>query len=184
MKRTHLALLFAAAVAVGVLAARCCMEKNSALAIGTDRSGEYILTSGPVDGDVAATYFLDSSTGIITATVLSNQRPGIQAVYKANILNDLTKWINFKKTGVNGQPLTLPEKPNYVMTTTTIDLRRSGNKLIPSYAPVHIVETNTGIMLVYIIQWDRTKHSQNIPVIAEMTPYTAEQINFVPKRDE
>lgn len=184
MKNTQLAFLFLAAMVAGVLIARFGLEKNPALAVGTDRSGEYIMTSGPVDGDVSATYFLDSTTGVITATVLSNQRPGIQALYKANVTMDLGKFITIKKVGANGQPLTLPTKPNYVMSAATIDLRRQGSKLIPAYAPLTLVETNTGIMMVYIIQWDRTKHSQNLPVQAALTPYTAEQINFVNKREE
>ena len=60
----------------------------------SDRADGYLTCTGYVDAGVEAVYVLDSTTGILSAGVLSRipQSPGFQATYQCNVNADLEKW--------------------------------------------------------------------------------------------
>jgi hypothetical protein len=138
----------------------------------TDRSNNYAMATGYVDEGVEAVYFLDFLTGTIRAAVLSNSTNRFQAHYAGNINADLATVIAGsnatmaqtnaarRRAGLPPMPqLQMPQSPSYLMVTGAIDMRRAGG-MATQYplSALYVAETNTGIVLAYLIPWDRNAH--------------------------
>jgi hypothetical protein len=144
-------------------------------AVATDRYEGFIMATGWVDEGVEAVYFLDSLTGALRAKVVSNQTQNFQAHYEANVARDFAvavESLNVRirqansaaRAGAPPQPeIQIPETPNYMMVTGVTDLRRGGAaRARPASAMVYVAETNSGIVLAYVIPWDQHKHNGNM----------------------
>jgi hypothetical protein len=146
--------------------------------VATDRGENYAMCTGFVDDGLEAIYFLDFLTGTLRAAVLSNQSRGFRAHYQGNVNNDLAGVIQMRNSGLaqtnarrrrEGLPplpeLQLPQSPDYLMVTGSIDMRRgAAARQQPPQAALYVAETNTGIVLTYLLPWDRNAHQADIPV--------------------
>lgn len=164
-------------------------------AVATDRGENFAICTGFVDDGLEAIYFLDFLTGILRAGVLSNvpQSPGFQAVYEGNINAALATAIQARNAGLvqmnaarrrEGAPplpeLEMPQSPNYLMVTGAIDMRRTpGMRQQFAPAALYVAETTTGIVLTYVLPWDRNRHQANLPFSVPLTPWNAEQFTTV-----
>ena len=155
----------------------------------TDRNENYAMATGYVDEGVEAIYFLDFLTGTLRAAVLSNVNARFQAHYAGNVNADLANVIQLSNTNLAqtnmqrrraGLPplpqLQLPQSPNYLMVTGGIDMRRAGGMRTQyPLAALYVAETNTGIVLTYLIPWDRNAHMADLDAAAPLALWTGEQ---------
>jgi len=158
-------------------------------AVATDHVEKFAIATGPVDDGVEAVYFLDFLTGTLKCAVLSNQTRNFQAIYTANIYGDLAEVIKLKnleidtankamqRGGGGMRPrIEIPQNPSYMLVTGLIDIRRGAAvRLRPGLAAVYVAETNTGIVLAYVVPWSPDDHNTNRPVSAPMTLWAGEQ---------
>ena len=109
-------------------------------AVSTDRTDGFAIATGYCDESVEAVYFLDFVTGDLSAAVVSKQNGRFNAFYKHNVVADL---------GIN------PAKPpRFLLTTGTVDLRRSGGKTNAlSRSLVYVAELQSGKVATYAIPW-------------------------------
>lgn len=159
-------------------------------AVTTDRTDNFAMATGFVDDGAEAVYFLDFLTGTLRAAVLSNQTANFQAHYEGNVNADLATIIQMRNAGLTqtnvqrrgqGLPplpeLQLPQSPNYLIATGMIDMRRGASmRARPAHAALYVAETNTGIMLAYLLPWDASAHQANQFSGARLTPWTGEQV--------
>jgi hypothetical protein len=109
-------------------------------AVATDRTDGFAIATGSCDESVEAIYFLDFLTGDLSAAVVSKQNGQFNAFYTHNVVADL---------GINPA-----RTPRYLMTTGTVDLRRSGGKTASlSRSLVYIAELQCGKVAAYAIPW-------------------------------
>ena len=185
-KRLQIIALFCLGVAAGFFAAYYSFDSREAQASGgADRSGEYIITAGLLEGGAGATYFLDCSTGKLTATIPAMRNRAFWGMYTADVTKSLRAFISQNPKDAFGQPLEAPSKPSYVMTTTPFHVvGKLGTITWPAEA-VSIVETQTGIQFLYFIPFNATKYKQGQPELqGEMSIYVAKQINPVMRRKQ
>jgi len=173
-------------IAVGVF-----WPEQPVAAVSTDRIDTYALATGFVDEGVEAVYYLDYLTGTLYAAVLSNQTRDFQARYQANVARDLQQVIAYSNASLaalnkqrerNGQPplpaLQMPQNPRYLITTGQVDIRRGASaRLQPGAAAVYVAETNTGIVLAYVVPWDRSAHAANQPIAAPLTLWAGDRFS-------
>ncbi len=158
-------------------------------ATATDRVDNFALATGPVDETTEAVYYLDFLTGTLRGAVLSNTTANFQAVYETNIHADLANVIaahNQKLGGRAGvQELQMPTNPSYLMTTGVVDIRRvAGQRRRPPRAALYVAETNTGIVLAYLIPWSLEAHSSNRPDAGKLILWAGEQFSSAVLRPE
>ncbi|MFH1921902.1 MAG: hypothetical protein ABIP48_18710 [Planctomycetota bacterium] len=158
-------------------------------AVSTDSTEHFAIATGFVDDGVEAVYFLDFLTGTLRAAVLSNQSRGFQARYEANINADLAGIVQLgasgmaaanaqrRKAGLPPLPqMEIPQSPRYLITTGVIDIRRgAAARQIPAQAVLYVAEVNTGIVLTYIIPWDRQAHNADLPAGGPLTLWAGDQ---------
>jgi hypothetical protein len=159
--------------------------------MASDRADNFILATGPVDGSCEAVYFLDGISGTLSAGVLSKMGKPFQALYVASVGADLTKMVTFLnqsiKQGNQGgrrssapptPEIQMPQNPHFLMVTGNMDLRPAGAaRQKPSVAVIYVAETNTGIVMVYMLPWDASRHAANLPDSAQLIPLTAHQFS-------
>ncbi len=158
-------------------------------AVATDRTDNYAMATGYVDEGVEAIYFLDFLTGTLRAAVLSNTGPRFQAHYAGNINADIAGVIQLSNANLSqtnaarrraGLPplpqLQMPQSPSYLMVTGAIDMRRTG-AMRTQYplSALYVAETNTGIVLTYLIPWDRNAHLADVDSAMPLQLWTGEQ---------
>jgi hypothetical protein len=109
-------------------------------AVATDRTDGFAIATGYCDESVEAVYFLDFLTGDLSAAVVSKQNGQFNAFYTHNVVADL---------GIN------PGKaPRFLLTTGTVDLRRTGGKTTSlSRSLVYVAELQCGKVAAYAIPW-------------------------------
>ena len=184
-KRLQIIALFCIGVAAGFVCAYYSFDSREAMATGgVDRSGEYIVTSGLLEGGAGATYFLDSSTGMLIATVPACRNRSFWGTFQADVTKNLRAFILQNPKDSFGQPIEMPSKPSYVMTTTPFHVvGKYGTITMPTEA-VSIIETQTGIQFLYFIPFNATKYKQGQADQGDLTIYTAKQINVVKRRKQ
>ena len=124
-------------------------------AVATDRADAYAMATGFVADGVEAVYYLDFLTGSLRAAVLSKEQQGFQAFFETNIHADMA-------AAMTRSGLQMPQKPNYLMVTGLVDIRRvAGQRSTPGSAAVYVAEANTGFVLAYIVPWSIERHSAN-----------------------
>jgi hypothetical protein len=158
-------------------------------ATATDRTENYAMATGYVDEGVEAVYFLDFLTGTLRAAVLSNTNARFQAHYAGNINADIASVVQMSNNNLSqtnaqrrraGLPplpqLQMPQSPNYLMVTGAIDMRRTG-AMRTQYplSALYVAETNTGIVLTYLIPWDRNAHMADVDSAMPLQLWTGEQ---------
>jgi hypothetical protein len=160
---------------------------------GVDRVDNFIIATGPVDGEVEAVYFLDSMTGVLTARVLSKIGNSFQASFSANVGGDLKTLVegvntriraetnSKKRVGPPRPEIQLPQNPKYVMTTGMADLLR-GKAMPPGMRPaaavVYVVEVNTGVMVVYGVPWSSEYHTTGRLQAAQLQFLVGDQVTI------
>ena len=124
-------------------------------ATATDRLESYAMATGFVSDKLEAVYYLDALTGSLRAAVLSKENKGFQSFFEANVHADMAK-------AMVGAGLQMPQKPNYMMVTGVVDIRRIvGQRNTPGAAAVYVAESNTGYILAYVVPWSAERHSAN-----------------------
>lgn len=158
-------------------------------AVATDRAETFAIATGPVDTEVEAIYFLDFLTGMLRAGVLSNRRPGFQSLYQANVNADLAQFVRARNAGLaqinvqlrkkNQPPLPeiqLPQSPNYMMVTGMADVRGGAvARRRPAISTIYVAETNTGVVLAYVMPWDSAAYTTDTPSGGPLTLRAVEQ---------
>ena len=158
-------------------------------AVASDRAEGFILATGAADGNCEAVYFLDGISGTLNAGVLSRMGRPFQAFYKANIGSDLTARIETLNQAIKQANLAArrgstpptpqiqaPQNPHFLMVTGAADIRPSmGAREKPGLSVVYVAETNTGIVMVYGLPWDASKHAANMPEQEQLIPLTGYQ---------
>lgn len=157
-------------------------------AVATDRLESYAIATGFVDDEVEAIYFLDVLTGTLKAAVVSNQRGGFQAYYETNLNMELAaavESINIRRRqatqpGSRGGPalpeVQMPQTPNYIMVTGSADVRRGmAGRTRPSQSLVYVAETNTGVVMAYLLPWDQSAHKANQPSGGKLVRWAGDQ---------
>ncbi len=162
----------------------------------SDRVDGYLTCTGTVDAGIEALYLLDSTTGILSAGVLSKnaKSASFQARYQGNVNLDLEKAITFmSKAGNSGSSkrssssrnkkkrdaaselqqqvaMAMPSEPKYIMTCGVHDIPGTGQTR-PGASALYVTEVNTGLTLVYILRWNASAHSSNVPVSMPLQCY-------------
>lgn len=159
-------------------------------ATATDRVQNFAIATGHVDEDMEAVFFLDFLTGTLKAAVLSrdSRTPQFRARYEANINADLARTIAFLNTGrgtgggrkghaaaAAGQ-IQVPQSPNYMMVTGAINLQAnaSAGRTPPGRCAVYVAETNTGIVMAYLVPWSPQDASANRAFASPLVLWTAD----------
>ncbi|MDO4583634.1 MAG: hypothetical protein Q4D62_05965 [Planctomycetia bacterium] len=192
-------LLLAACVATGVVSSVLCVRflpQNAAFDRGngvpvaqastSDRVDGYLTCTAPVDGGSEAVFVLDSTTGLLSAGVLSKVSPTFQSRYQGNVHADLRKAVtilnNRGKKGTSRtkknaakQAIQLPQEPKYIMTAGIHSIVGQGGNIRPGASALYITEVNTGLMLVYILPWNPSSFSSNSPFSSPLTYYTVDR---------
>jgi hypothetical protein len=134
-----LAVAIVVAFAFGLMAAGC-WPSVPVHAGASDRTEGFAMATGYCDEQVEAVYFLDFLTGDLSAAVVSKQNGKFNAFYTYNVTGDLG-------TGSSRQP-------QYLMTTGSADLRRSGGKSTSlSRSLLYVAEKSSGKVAAYAIPW-------------------------------
>lgn len=191
-------MLLGACVATGVISSLLCVrflpqkvawnlgkEIPVALAATSDRVDGYMTCTAPVDGGNEAVFVLDSTTGLLSAGVLSKVSPTFQSRYQGNVHADLRKAVGFlNNRGKKGssrskkttkQMIQLPQEPKYIMTTGIHSVVGQGGSIRPGASALYVTEINTGLMLVYILPWNPSSFTSNSPFNAPLTYYTVDR---------
>jgi hypothetical protein len=109
-------------------------------AVATDRTEGFAIATGYCDESVEAVYFLDFLTGDLSAAVVSKQNGRFNAFYTHNVVADMH--------------LNPSRPPRFLLTTGTVDLRRSGVKNNAlSRSLVYVAELQCGKVAAYAIPW-------------------------------
>ncbi len=168
----------------------------------SDRVEGYLTCTGYVDVGIEALYVLDSTTGILSAGVLSknSKSASFQAKYQGNVNMDLEKAITFLSQAGNAASgnsskrsssrnkkkrnaaselqqqvaMAMPSEPKYIMTCGMHDMPGTGQTR-PGSSALYVTEVNTGLTLVYILPWNSSAHSSNVPVSMPLTYYTIDR---------
>lgn len=145
-------------------------------AVATDRLENYAIATGPVDEDMEAVFFLDFLTGTLRAAVLSrdSRTPKFRAFYEANINADLARTVTVLNAGRTSGRKTrgaaamagmvqVPQSPNYLMVTGGANIQATAqhNRTPPGRSIVYVAETNTGIVMAYVIPWSTQDAAAN-----------------------
>ena len=207
-KLSLISLICACCIGTGILAGAVVLmlqpqtQQNPLLvrANTSDRVDGYLTCTGYVEGGLEAVYVLDSTTGILSAGVLSRnpQSPAFQATYQCNVTADLEKVImTASKMGNSGRKsgrssssssskrnrreaegaiannaLVVPPEPKYIITSGTHDMVNQGSGFRPATSALYVTECNTGITLVYVLRWNPSAHSANQPINVPLTLFT------------
>ncbi|MGA2253803.1 MAG: hypothetical protein ABSG53_04005 [Thermoguttaceae bacterium] len=125
-------------------------------AVSTDRTDGFAIATGYCDESVEAVYFLDFLTGDLSAAVVSKQNGHFNAFYTHNVVADL---------GIN------PAKPpHFLLTTGTVDLRRSGGKTTAlSRSLVYVADSQCGKVAAYAIPWSSSAWNAGQTLRGEFT---------------
>ena len=125
-------------------------------ATATDRTEGFAIATGYCDESVEAVYFLDFLTGDLSAAVVSKQNGHFNAFYTHNVVADL---------GIN------PAKPpRFLLTTGTVDLRRTGGKITAlSRSLVYVAELQSGKVGAYAIPWSSSAWNAGQTLRGEFT---------------
>lgn len=191
--------LLAACVTTGVVSSFLCVHflyPNAgremgngvpvAQAASSDRVDGYLTCTAPVDGGNEAIFVLDSTTGLLSAGVLSKISPTFQSRYQGNVHADLRKAVTFlnnrgkkgsSRTKKNNtkQLIQLPQEPKYIMATGIHSIVGQGGNIRPGASALYITEVNTGLMLVYILPWNPSSFTSNSPFNSPLTYYTVDR---------
>lgn len=175
--------LLAVGLAVGLLLARSTPEVPVA-ATATDRLGDYALATGFVGDGVEAVYFLDHITGKLTGGVVSRQARAFQALYVADLNADLAQ-ILAAQQAAGGAPVQFPAKPQYMIATGINDIERRGGAggTVPGLSTVFVAETNTGIVMAYVVPYNPSAHGAGQLHRDRMTPWATQQFSTAVFRD-
>lgn len=184
-QRLQIIALFCFGIVAGFAIAYYGFDNRQAEAYGgSDRAGEYIITSGLLEGSAGATYFLDSSTGTLTATVPNSRTRGMWGIFKADVSKHLKAYILQNPKDAFGQPVEMPSKPSYVMTATPLYVSGKMSGWSWPTEGVSVIETQTGIQLLYYIQFNSTKFKQGHPEQGDLQIFFGKQINPVMRRKQ
>lgn len=172
-------------------------EITVARANTSDRVDGYLTCTAPIDAGIEALYVLDSSTGLLSAGVLSKSTRNFQAKYQGNVNMDLAKAIKFMSSqaekstkrnsrtsrsskknrnedaAVSAETL-LPSEPRYIMTAGLHDMPGTGMRR-PGASALYVTEVNTGLTLVYLLPWSSAAHSSNTPVSEPIQAYAIDR---------
>lgn len=147
-------------------------------AVATDRVDNYAIATGPVDEDMEAVFFLDFLTGTLKAAVLSrdSRTPKFRAFYEANINADLARTITVLNAGRGGGGtrkgrgtvamagmVQVPQSPSYLMVTGGVNIQATAQqgRTPPGRSVVYVAETNTGIVMAYVVPWSTQDAAAN-----------------------
>jgi hypothetical protein len=166
-------------------------------AVATDHSENFAMATGFVDDNVEAVFLMDFLTGSLKAAVVSNQRPGFQAFYESSVLADLATSIAElnvrikaenvarKKQGAPARPdVQAPQTPHFLMVTGMADLRRGAARARPSRSVVYVAETNTGVVLAYVLPWESDAHMTDRRVMGKLILWAGDQFAATVTRTE
>jgi len=144
-----------AGLVIGMLLAGYC--PNVPLhAVATDRTDGFAMATGSCDESVEAVYFLDFLTGDLSAAVVSKQNGHFNAFYTHNVIADL---------GINPA-----RPPRFLLTTGTVDLRRTGGKTTAlSRSLVYVAELQSGKVAAYAIPWSSSAWNAGQTLRGEFT---------------
>ncbi len=117
------------------------------LATASSESSGAVLSTGYFNNNVEALYYLDSQSGRLSAALMARSDPVFVKTYTRNIKADL---LDSLRLFPNIAP---PQRPNFIMVTGDSDARNVGagetGNLSKSF--VYVAETQTGLVLVYIL---------------------------------
>lgn len=152
---------------------------------GCDRADTYITTTGMVEMGIESVYVLDSMTGQLFAGVISKNMANnaFQARFQGNVKTDLaaviTKYNALLSAAASGsskrgasaaasitatqKAIQMPQEPKFIMTTGLHDQTGRQGAVMPSASALYVTEVNTGLMLVYMLPWNKTFHAGNRP---------------------
>jgi hypothetical protein len=101
----------------------------------------FAMATGPIDSEVEGLYLLDFLTGDLQCVVLNYRTARFNAIFRANVLNDL---------GVDPA-----KKPQFLMTTGAVNFPRGAAIARPGNSVVYVLETTTGNFAAYGLPWRR-----------------------------
>ncbi|MCR5163144.1 MAG: hypothetical protein K6C40_03905 [Thermoguttaceae bacterium] len=208
-KLSLISLICACCIGTGILAGALVLmfqpqtQQNPLLTVRantSDRVDGYLTCTGYVDAGVEAVYVLDSTTGMLSAGVLSRnpKAPGFQATYQGNVNADLEKVITIASKMSNAgrkynrpsssssskrnrreaegaaanNALMAPAEPKYIITSGSHDIMHQGSGIRPGASALYVTECNTGITLVYVLPWNTAAHTNNMPYSSPITYFT------------
>ena len=136
-------------------------------AVSTDRAQNIVITTGLVDQNVEAVFYLDSLTGLLRGGVSAwGSKLTTQASWGANVAADMTA--ARERLGIKH-----PSEPRYVMVTGLIDLRAQSGQIKAGKSLVYVAEVNSGLLLAYMIPWSTNLHESNKPYQGQLVLWNA-----------
>ena len=118
-------------------------------AVATSSNSDYLMSTGYVDMDHEALFYLDYLNGNLTAAVLNRRSRAFQEVYHANVAEDLQRIYASQQMSV-----ALPKNPKFMMVTGLANITTPGGiNRKPGKSMLYVAEINTGIVMVYMVPW-------------------------------
>lgn len=106
--------------------------------------GSFAVATGMVDSDVEGLYVLDFVTGDLQCSVLNFRTGKFNAVFRANVLQDLGS-----DGAVEGK------NPTFLLSTGMINFPRGASVARPGNSVCYVLDTTTGSYAAYAIPWRR-----------------------------
>lgn len=119
-------------------------------ATATDTGETISMATGPINGEMEGTFFLDFITGTLSCVVMNSRKADLVAgIFSTNVIKDL---------GIDEA-----KKPAYLMTTaqaTFVGQKRGAADL--ARCIVFVCDENTGKFVGYTLYWDNGKAAKGI----------------------
>jgi hypothetical protein len=114
-------------------------------AVATSEQDNFLLATGPLDGETEGVFFLDSLTGDLKGAVLSPQTGTFLSFYQRNVLDDLR---------VDGR-----RNPRFLMATGLADFRRGPDLPQLGSTVIYVTDITTGRIAAYGVPWSTRRNT-------------------------
>jgi hypothetical protein len=119
-------------------------------ASASDHAQSFALATGALDEELEAVFFLDFTTGELTANVLSPINRHFYASYHTNVVRDLR--------------IDVSRNPQFSIVTGNAAFRPGGGQVQPGNSIVYVAELTSGKLAAYAVPWPRNLANTGVPI--------------------
>lgn len=117
-------------------------------ATATHGEANFAISTGFIDMEIEAFYFLDFLTGDLRAAVVSRRTGEFVAFFEKNILEDFEA---------------VPKNPKFLMVTGMANIPRGQAAFQPGRSLVYVAEASSGYVNAYAVPWDGSLNNKGLP---------------------
>jgi hypothetical protein len=141
------------------LAAGAFLPQAPLHAVATDRSENFVMSTGVVSEELEGVFFLDSLTGDLKGTIINPfvQPPTVGITYSRNVVADMK--------------IDVAKSPKFVMVTGLMPLRPLGGLNQFADSVVYVAELSSGMMACYGMQFNFAAFNNMRGASGEFLPF-------------